>query len=70
MRLRKVRDVVLRHVHEEHEVVAPVEDPREIKRRKLMELARELTKLDLKRQVAGHMQAISTPTLLTGTITY
>jgi hypothetical protein len=52
------------------EVVAPVEDPREIKRRKLMELARELTKLDLKRQVAGHMQAISTPTLLTGTITY
>ena len=52
------------------EICAPVEDPREATRRKWMELAGELAKLDLKRQVSGHIQAISTPSLLTGTITY
>jgi chromosome segregation ATPase len=52
------------------EIYAPVEDQREAKRRKWMELARELTKLDLKRQLSGPIQAISTPSLLAGTITY
>src|SRR5580704_3291788 len=52
------------------EIYAPAEDPREAKRKKWMELARELAKLDLKRQLSGHIQAISTPSLLAGTITY
>ncbi len=52
------------------EVYAPGEDPREAKRKKWIELARELAKLDLKRQISGHIQAISTPSLLAGTITY
>jgi crescentin len=52
------------------EIYTPVEDPREAKRRKWMELARELAKLDLKRQLSGPIQAISTPSLLAGTITY
>ncbi len=56
------------------ETVLSAEDPREIKRRKWMELARELAKLSLKRQfrhqVVEHLQAISTPSLLAGTITY
>jgi crescentin len=56
------------------EIILSAEDPREIKRRKWLELARELAKLSLKRQVqhqvAEHLQAISTPSLLAGTITY
>jgi hypothetical protein len=52
------------------DIYAPGEDPREAKRKKWLELARELTKLDLKRQLSGHLAAISTPSLLTGTITY
>ncbi len=52
------------------EISAPVEDPREARRKKLMELARELAKLDLKRRLSGQVQAISTPALLAGTITY
>jgi chromosome segregation ATPase len=56
------------------EIVLSAEDPREIKRRKWMELARELAKLSLKRHVqhpvVEHLQAISTPSLLAGTITY
>jgi crescentin len=52
------------------EISAPAEDPREAKRKKWMELAQELAKLDLKRRLSGHIRAISPPTLLAGTITY
>jgi len=52
------------------EIGGPAEDPRDAKRKKWMELARELAKLELKLQLPGSTKAISTQPLLAGTITY
>ncbi len=52
------------------EICAPAEDPREAKRKKWMELARELAKLELKLQLPSPSKTISTQPLLAGTITY